>query len=76
VTKALYPAERYTYRVLWAADRQRYIGVCTEFPVLTYEAMTSEDALAGIIARVRGVLEEMSNPPKPLSIRLLGKEHR
>lgn len=71
-----YPAEKYTYRVLWTAERLRYVGVCTEFPTLTYEAMTSDAALAGIIERVRAALDETPDPPKPLSIRLLGKEYR
>lgn len=76
MTTPIYPAEKYTYRVLWSEDRQRYIGVCTEFPDLNYEAKTHLLALNGIIARVREELESLRKSggaiPDPLSLRLRG----
>jgi hypothetical protein len=75
VTTPLYPAEKYTYRVLWSEERQRYVGVCSEFPALSYEATTHAGALGGIIARVREELESKTlskeTPPVPTAIRQL-----
>ncbi len=71
----LYPAEKYTYRVLWSEECQRYIGVCTEFPDLNYEAKTHTLALNGVIARVREELETLrksgSSIPEPMALRLV-----
>jgi hypothetical protein len=70
----LYPAEKYTYRVLWSEECQRYIGVCTEFPDLNYEAKTHALALNGVIARVRDELEILrkagSPIPDPIALRV------
>jgi hypothetical protein len=70
----LYPAEKYTYRVLWSEERQRYIGVCTEFPDLNYEAKAHALALNGVIARVRDELEILRKAgnviPDPIGLHL------
>lgn len=77
MTVPLYPAEKYTYRVLWSEERQRYVGVCTEFSDLSYEAKTHVGALSGVIARVREELENRRRSggviPEPLAIRLRGR---
>jgi predicted RNase H-like HicB family nuclease len=75
-----YAAAAYTYRVLWSAEDLLYVGVCVEFPLVIYLAGSHEQALAGIIARIQGVLEHRQNTgeslPTPLSIRLLGERAR
>ena len=74
-TKPLYPAEKYTYRVVWSEDDQRYVGVCTEFPSLSHLAASHDEALDGIIAVVREVLAHMriskEEMPVPMTIRQL-----
>lgn len=72
-TTPLYPAEKYTYRVVWSDDDQRYVGVCTEFPMLTHQATSHDEALVGIVTRVRAMLADMhkerKDPPIPLAAR-------
>jgi len=74
-----YPADKYTYRVLWS-DHRQYVGVCTEFPGLSYQAETHAAALDGIIARVRGELEskqeEGEELPVPMAIRRFDRRDR
>lgn len=73
----LYPAVQYTYRVLWSEDDQQYVGVCSEFPAVSYLAKTHAAALEGVIGRVRDVLEDKrkvgEDPPPPKAIRLIGR---
>ena len=40
--------DRYTYRVTWSAEDGEYVGLCAEFPSLSWLASTPEGALKGI----------------------------
>jgi hypothetical protein len=40
--------DRYTYRVTWSEDDNEYVGLCAEFPSLSWLAKTPEAALKGI----------------------------
>ena len=40
--------DRYTYRVTWSEEDSEYIGLCAEFPSLSWLASTPEAALRGI----------------------------
>ena len=57
--------DRYAYRVIWSADDQEYVGLCVEFPSLSWLAATPEAALKGIrkvvaesVERQRRAVEE------------------
>ena len=71
-TIPLYAAEKYTYRVVWSETDQQYVGVCTEFPLLSQHAGSHDEALAGIVTAVRAVLADMhkakQKAPVPLAI--------
>jgi len=41
-------ADRYTYRMTWSHDDGEYVGLCAEFPSLSWLAASSEKALEGI----------------------------
>ncbi len=40
--------DRYTYRVTWSEDDQEYVGLCTEFPSISWLEKSQEMALLGI----------------------------
>ena len=40
--------DRYTYRVTWAEEDEEYVGLCAEFPSLSWLAEEPEAALRGI----------------------------
>lgn len=65
--------EKYTYRVIWSEEDQAHVGLCTEFPSLSWLAPGPAEALSGIVKVVRDVLRDMSKsgetPPAPLSLR-------
>jgi predicted HicB family RNase H-like nuclease len=51
--------DHYTYRVTWSAEDGEHLGLCAEFPSLSWLAQTPEAALAGIRGTVAEVVEEM-----------------
>lgn len=58
-------AERYTYRVMWSEEDTEYVGLCAEFPSLSWLAATQSEALTGIVKLVRGVLADMKRSREP-----------
>lgn len=65
--------DRYTYRVIWSEEDAQCVGLCAEFPSLSYLASTPEKALRGIRKTVADVVEDMQtngeSVPEPLSSR-------
>ena len=65
--------DRYTYRVTWSEEDQEYIGLCAEFPSLSWLEATPEKALAGIRKVVKECISDMiandENVPEPIAIK-------
>ena len=65
--------DHYTYRVTWSADDEEYVGLCTEFPSLSWVASTPEAALKGIRNVVADVVKDMQanneKIPEPIAIK-------
>jgi predicted HicB family RNase H-like nuclease len=66
-------ADRYTYRVTWSEEDEEYVGLCAEFPSLSWLEDTPERALEGIRTLVKKTLAEMRRSkdpvPEPISSR-------
>lgn len=66
-------SDKYTYRVLWSDEDEEFIGLCAEFPSLSWLASTAEKALKGIRSVVKDCLADMAKHkeelPAPLSSR-------
>lgn len=58
--------DHYTYRVTWSEDDNEYIGLCAEFPGLSWLAKTHEKSLKGIRKVVADVIEDMKNNGEPV----------
>ncbi len=65
--------DQYTYRVTWSAEDGEHVGLCVEFPSLSWLASTPEAALRGIRRTVSRVVEDMEACgeliPEPLAVR-------
>lgn len=65
--------DRYAYRVIWSAEDNEYVGLCAEFPSLSWLAATPEAALKGlrqVVAAAVVDLEASGEPiPDPLATR-------
>lgn len=63
--------DRYTYRVTWSDEDAEYVGLCVEFPSLSWLAKSPEAALKGIrnlIAEVCADMQEADETlPEPIS---------
>jgi predicted HicB family RNase H-like nuclease len=40
--------DHYTYRLTWSAEDREHVGLCAEFPSLSWLAPTQAEALSGI----------------------------
>ena len=54
-----YKNDRYTYRITWSVEDEEHVGLCAEFPSLSWLADTPEGALKGIREVVRDVIADM-----------------
>ena len=65
--------DRYTYRVTWSEDDKEYVGLCAEFPSLSWLSATPEAALKGIRKLVSDVVEDIKANneivPEPIACR-------
>ena len=63
--------DHYTYRVTWTEEDNEYIGLCTEFPSLSWLAPVPETALQGIRQLVADVVADLQTNgeavPEPLA---------
>jgi predicted HicB family RNase H-like nuclease len=72
--------DQYTYRVTWSEEDNEHVGLCAEFPSLSWLARTPEAALAGIRKVVRSAARDMQAAgepiPTPLSVKRYSGEFR
>ena len=65
--------EHYTYRVTWSAEDGEFVGLCAEFPLLSWLASSQEDAFSGIRQVVAESVADMEangeQPPEPMADR-------
>ena len=56
----------YTYRVTWSQEDNEHVGLCAEFPSLSWLAPTPEKALAGIRRVVDEVVADIQATGEPI----------
>jgi len=65
--------DQYTYRVTWSDEDSQCVGLCAEFPSLSWLDATPEKALRGIRKVVAEVVADMQandeSVPEPISQR-------
>ncbi len=65
--------DHYTYRVTWSEEDKEYVGLCVEFPSLSWLSSEPETALQGIrqvVADVVTDLQANGEPvPEPLALK-------
>ena len=63
--------DHYTYRVTWSKEDKEYVGLCAEFPSLSWLSKTPESALKGIRNVVAEIINDMNENseeiPKPIA---------
>ena len=65
--------DRYTYRVTWSEEDNEYVGLCIEYPSLSWLAPTPQEALGGIRQVVADAVADMEasgeSVPEPVAAR-------
>ncbi len=51
--------DRYTYRVTWSVEDEEYVGLCAEFPSLSWLDSTPDTAFSGIRRLVSESMADM-----------------
>jgi predicted HicB family RNase H-like nuclease len=72
-TKLIKQTDYYTYRITWSDEDGEYVGLCAEFPSLSWLDKTQEAALQGIRKLVAAAVLDMEsnneNVPQPLALK-------
>ena len=58
--------DRYTYRVTWSEEDGEHVGLCVEFPSLSWLEATPEKALSGIRRLVKEAVADMRKHREPI----------
>lgn len=67
--------DRYTYRVTWSEEDEEYVGLCAEFPSLSWLARNPEAALKGIRKVVADVIKDMQESGEPVPEPIASKQY-
>ena len=67
--------DHYTYRVTWAPEDGEHVGLCVEFPSLSWLAPVPEEALAGIRQVVAEAVADMQASGEPIPEPLAEKHY-
>ena len=63
--------DHYTYRITWSAEDNEHVGLCAEFPSLSWLSPTPAGALSGVQRLVRECLADMQatgeTAPEPIA---------
>ncbi len=67
--------DRYTYRVTWSEEDREHVGLCAEFPSLSWLAGTPEGALRGIRTLVAKTVREMEDEGEEVPTPIAGRHY-
>ena len=58
--------DHYTYRVTWSPEDEEFVGLCAEFPLLSWLSASQEEAFSGIRELVSDCVEDMQSNNEPV----------
>lgn len=67
--------DHYTYRVTWSTEDGEHVGLCVEFPSLSWLAGTPEEALTGIRQLVAEVVTDLQAAGEEIPAALAEKRY-
>ncbi|MGL5796428.1 MAG: type II toxin-antitoxin system HicB family antitoxin [Waterburya sp.] len=67
--------EHYTYRVIWSAEDEEFVGLCAEFPSLSFLDETHVKALEGIISLVEDIITDMKENNESIPVPISEKKY-
>lgn len=67
--------DRYTYRITWSEEDGEYVGLCAEFPSLSWLAAQPEVALQGICQLVAIVVADLKAQNEAIPEPIAGRKY-
>jgi len=67
--------DKYTYRVTWSGEDEEFVGLCAEFPKLSWLAASPEEALKGIRSVVKDCAEDMVKNDEALPVPIATRKY-
>ena len=67
--------DHYTYRVIWSEEDEQYVGLCAEFPSLSWLASSPEETLRGILRVAAKVVNDMKANGEPVPEPICSKRY-
>jgi predicted HicB family RNase H-like nuclease len=65
--------DKYTYRVTWSEEDGEFVGLCAEFPSISWLSVDPEEALKGVRSLIKECVKEMVQNgeafPRPIATR-------
>ncbi len=58
--------DKFTYRVMWSEEDQAFVGLCAEFPSLSWLQSSPEAALKGIRVLIHETIKDMIKNKEPI----------
>ncbi|MCG5535942.1 type II toxin-antitoxin system HicB family antitoxin [Ectothiorhodospira mobilis] len=68
-------SDHYTYRVTWSPEDGEYVGLCTEFPSLSWLADSPDAALQGVRRLVADAVADMEAAGEDVPVPLAEKHY-
>lgn len=67
--------DHYTYRVTWVDEDREYLGLCLEFPSLSWLDKSPETALKGIRNVVNDVVADMKENSEQIPVPIANRKY-
>lgn len=67
--------EHYSYRIIWSSEDEEYVGLCAEFPSLSYLDESQIAALNGITDLVKDIVDDMEDSGKKVPTPISKKQY-
>jgi predicted RNase H-like HicB family nuclease len=58
--------DKYSYRVIWYNEENEFVGLCVEFPSLSWLHQSQEEAFKGVRKLVAKVVKDMQKHNEPI----------
>ena len=58
--------DHYTYRVTWSPENEEFVGLCAEFPSLSWLSASPQEAFSGIRDLVSDCVADMQSNNEPI----------
>lgn len=68
-------AKFYTYRVFWSEEDEEFVGLCAEFPGLSWLDEDQQAAFSGIVALVQDCIDDLAANHDPIPMPLSKKQY-